>query len=836
MFPTWIAYAEPHIIDEAIRLDMIKLNAYFNQEGITIAFLPTQLCEQFMSMDNHSLRYLLTGGDKLKQVKPVPYKLVNNYGPTENTVVATSGIINPDQGTLPIGTAIANTRFYIMGSLYDLSPPDVPGELVIAGKGLARGYWNLPEETNKRFVPDPFYPGERMYRTGDLVKWTEDGELIYLGRKDHQVNIRGFRIELSEIEARLLELNSVKEAVVTTVKDTSEQDALAAYVITENETEDLKESLKRTLPDYMVPSWIIKLDQLPMTANGKVDLKALPAPDMEANQTAYEAPRDEVETLLCGIWEDVLGVSQVGIHDHFFFLGGDSIKGIQMASRLTQAGWKLDMKLLFQYPTIAELRPYIEEADQMTADQSPVEGEVIFTPIQRWFFERNFTSQHHWNQSVMLHALNGLDEAIVQQVLEQLMIHHDALRMVYQLEEGRMIQRHRRIEENMVAVDVMEVQGELSRQIQQVEKLANEVQASISLAEGPLVKPVIFRTDQGDHLLLAVHHLVIDGVSWRIFLEDFMALYEQSKRGEDLTLPEKTHSFQEYAQKLTEYAMSDELLSERAYWKKVLAHSVTPLQKDHVTEDQRMLHTQTIRFTLSKEETRSLLTDVHEAYQTDINDILLTALGLSMKEWTGEERHFIHLEGHGREEILPGVDVSRTIGWFTSMYPVLLDMSHADDLSYQIKHLKEELRHIPNKGIGYGILKYLTPDKMKDDISFDVTPDISFNYLGQFDEQIGGELSRSTWHPGQSLSPESEKPHALDIVGFVEQAMLHVTISYHHLEFEEGTMEQFKNLLEKNVKALISHCVSQEETQMTPSDVGDEDLTMDELEKLMDIF
>ncbi|MER3125338.1 amino acid adenylation domain-containing protein [Bacillus pumilus] len=836
MFPTWIAGAELHIIEEAIRLDMIKLNAYFNDENITVAFLPTQLCEQFMSMDNHSLRYLLTGGDRLKQVKPVPYKLVNNYGPTENTVVATSGIIEPDQGTLPIGTAIANTRFYIMGSLYDLSPPGVPGELVIAGKGLARGYWNLPEETNKRFILDPFYPGERMYRTGDLVKWTSDGELIYLGRKDHQVNIRGFRIELSEIEAQLLALSEVKEAVVTTVKDASDQDALAAYVTTENETEDLKESLKRTLPDYMVPSWIIKLDQLPMTANGKVDLKALPAPDMESSQTAYEAPRDEVEKLLCGIWEDVLGVSQVGIHDHFFFLGGDSIKGIQMASRLTQAGWKLDMKLLFQYPTIAELRPYIEEADQLTADQSPVEGEVILTPIQRWFFERNFTSQHHWNQSVMLHAPNGLDEAIVQQVLEQLMTHHDALRMVYPLEEGRIIQRHQGVKENKVAVDVMEVQGELSQQIQQVEKLANEVQASISLAKGPLVKPAIFRTDQGDHLLLAVHHLVIDGVSWRIFLEDFMALYEQAKRGEVLTLPEKTHSFQEYAQKLTEYAMSDELLSERAYWKKVLAHSVAPLQKDHVTDDQRMLHTETIRFTLTEEETRSLLTDVHEAYQTEINDILLTALGLSMKEWTGETRHFIHLEGHGREDILPGVNVSRTIGWFTSMYPVLLDMSHAGDLSYQIKHLKEEIRHIPNKGIGYGIFKYLTPDKMKDGISFELAPDISFNYLGQFDEQVGGELSRSTWHAGQSLSPEAEKPHALDIVGFVEQAMLHVTISYHQLEFEERTMEQFKDLLEKNVKVLISHCLSQEETQMTPSDVGDEDLTMDELEKLMDIF
>ncbi|WP_353853829.1 amino acid adenylation domain-containing protein [Bacillus sp. Bos-x628] len=837
MFPTWISGAELHIIDEAIRLDIVKLNTYFNEEGITIAFLPTQLCEQFMTLENDSLRYLLTGGDKLKQVKPVRYTLVNNYGPTENTVVATSGIIEPNQGTLPIGTAIANTRFYIMSSLYDLSPPGVPGELIVAGKGLARGYWHLPEETDQRFVADPFYPGERMYRTGDLVKWTEDGELIYIGRKDHQVKIRGFRIELSEIEAHLLALDSVKEAVVTTVQNAGGQTALAAYVVTDEETSTLQESLKRTLPEYMMPSWIMRLDQLPVTVNGKVDHKALPDPDMEANQTAYEAPRDELETLLCDIWADVLGVNRVGIHDHFFFLGGDSIKGIQMASRLTQKGWKLDMKLLFQHPTIAEIRPYLEEADLMTADQSPVEGEVILTPIQRWFFERKFSNQHHWNQSIMLHAPNGLDEAVTRQVLQQLIVHHDALRLVYTFTDGSIVQRHRGLQENEVTVKVMEVHGEQSQQMQQVEELANEVQASISLTEGPLVKSAIFRTEQGDHLFIAVHHLVIDGVSWRIFLEDFMVLYEQSKRGETFTLPNKTHSFKEYAQHLTEYALSDELLEEITYWKKVLAHPVKPLQKDHVTTDQRMLHAQTINFTLSQDETQHLLTDVHEAYHTDVNDILLTALGLSMKEWTGEDKHFIHLEGHGREEIFPKLNLSRTIGWFTSMYPVLLDMSYADDLSYQIKHLKEELRHIPNKGVGYGILKYLTPDKMKGDIPFDVTPEVSFNYLGQFDEQIGGgELKRSSWNAGQSLSPESEKPHALDIVGFIEQGVLSVTIAYHKLEFEEGTMERFKDLLETNVKSLISHCVSQDETQITPSDVGDDDLTIDELEKLMDIF
>ncbi|MEC2356016.1 amino acid adenylation domain-containing protein, partial [Bacillus velezensis] len=410
MFPTWTIGAELHVIDEAIRLDITRLNHYFEEHGVTITFLPTQLAEQFMELENTSLRMLLVGGDKLKRAVKQPYTIVNNYGPTENTVVATSGVINPEEGSLSIGRAIANTRVYILGDGDQVQPEGIAGELCVAGRGLARGYLNREEETAKRFTADPFVPGERMYRTGDLVKWNAQCGIEYIGRIDQQVKVRGYRIELSEIEVRLAQLADVHDAAVTAVEDKAGNTALCAYVAPQqDDIEALKSALKDTLPDYMVPAFWVEMDELPVTANGKIDKKALPAPDIEAGSAAYKAPETEMETLLSDIWQEVLGLDQIGVSDNFFTLGGDSIKGIQMASRLNQHGYKLEMKDLFQHPTIEELVSYVERTEGKQADQGPVEGEAALTPIQRWFFERNFTDKHHWNQSVMLHAKDGFD-------------------------------------------------------------------------------------------------------------------------------------------------------------------------------------------------------------------------------------------------------------------------------------------------------------------------------------------------------------------------------------------------------------------------------------------
>ncbi|MGE6631994.1 condensation domain-containing protein, partial [Bacillus sp. NPDC077027] len=702
------------------------------------------------------------------------------------------------------------------------------------GRGLARGYWNLKEETDRQFVSDPFHPGERMYRTGDLVKWTEDGELIYLGRIDHQVKIRGFRIELSEIEAQLMALDSVKEAAVTTTFDAHGQAALAAYVVSNEASEALKEALKRTLPAYMVPSFMIQLEALPVTANGKVDKKALPAPDVEASKTTYEAPRDEMESLLCDIWADVLGLEQVGIHDNFFFLGGDSIKGIQMASRLTQNGWKLEMKQLFQYPTIADIRPYIEVADVAIADQSPVEGEVILTPIQRWFFERKFTNQHHWNLSMMLHAPNGFDPDVTKKVIQKLVEHHDALRMVYRQENEELVQFNLRTLEDQVSIVSYDMKEEQDVRTA-ISQYANELQRQLCLEKGQLMKVARFETFDGDHLLIVTHHLVIDGVSCRILLEDFVTLYKQVEQGHDMILPQKTHSFKEWADALALYAQSKQLKSQQAYWEAIEQVQIEALPVDFEAKMKTIAQTQAVQFVLTEDQTQHLLTDIHHPYTTEINDILLCALGLAIGKWAKRDRILVQLEGHGRENILSGLDVSRTIGWFTSMYPIVLNTEQNEDLSEAIKATKEMLRRVPDKGVGYGILRYMT-ETPETDKSY-MQSEISFNYLGQIDNDVTTDFfGPSSFDMGRQASSESEALYKLNFSGLVKQNQFILSCSYSQVEYEEETIRQLMNLIKEELLALTKHCLAQKERAFTPSDFSAGDLEMEEMSDIFDML
>ncbi|BDB91598.1 hypothetical protein BSG8_03500 [Bacillus subtilis subsp. natto] len=563
-----------------------------------------------------------------------------------------------------------------------------------------------------------------------------------------------------------------------------------------------------------------------------------PEPDIEAGSGEYKAPTTDMEELLAGIWQDVLGMSEVGVTDNFFSLGGDSIKGIQMASRLNQHGWKLEMKDLFQHPTIEELTQYVERAEGKQADQGPVEGEVILTPIQRWFFEKNFTNKHHWNQSVMLHAKKGFGPERVEKTLQALIEHHDALRMVYREGQEDVIQYNRGLEAASAQLEVIQIEGQAADYEDRIEREAERLQSSIDLQEGGLLKAGLFQAEDGDHLLLAIHHLVVDGVSWRILLEDFAAVYTQLEQGNEPVLPQKTHSFAEYAERLQDFANSKAFLKEKEYWRQLEEQAVAAkLPKDRESGDQRMKHTKTIEFSLTAEETEQLTTKVHEAYHTEMNDILLTAFGLAMKEWTGQDRVNVHLEGHGREEIIEDLTISRTVGWFTSMYPMVLDMKHADDLGYQLKQMKEDIRHVPNKGVGYGILRYLTAPEHKEDVAFSIQPDVSFNYLGQFDEMSdAGLFTRSELPSGQSLSPETEKPNALDVVGYIENGKLTMSLAYHSLEFHEKTVQTFSDSFKAHLLRIIEHCLSQDGTELTPSDLGDDDLTLDELDKLMEIF
>ncbi|WP_428830276.1 amino acid adenylation domain-containing protein [Bacillus subtilis] len=696
-----------------------------------------------------------------------------------------------------------------------------------------RGYLNREDETAKRFVADPFVPGERMYRTGDLVKWTGGG-IEYIGRIDQQVKVRGYRIELSEIEVQLAQLSEVQDAAVTAVKDKGGNTAIAAYVTPESaDIEALKSALKETLPDYMIPAFWVTLDELPVTANGKVDRKALPEPDIEAGSGEYKAPTTDMEELLAGIWQDVLGMSEVGVTDNFFSLGGDSIKGIQMASRLNQHGWKLEMKDLFQHPTIEALTQYVERAEGKQADQGPVEGEVILTPIQRWFFEKNFTNKHHWNQSVMLHAKKGFDPERVEKTLQALIEHHDALRMVFREENGDIVQAYQPIGESEVSFEIVDLYGSDEEMLRsQIKILANKLQSSLDLQNGPLLKAEQYRTEAGDHLLIAVHHLVVDGVSWRILLEDFASGYMQAEKEESLVFPQKTNSFKDWAEELAAFSQSAHLLQQAIYWSQIAAEQVSPLPKDCKTEQRIVKDTSSVLCELTEEDTKHLLTDVHQPYGTEINDILLSALGLTMKEWTKGAKIGINLEGHGREDIIPNVNISRTVGWFTAQYPVVLDISDAD-ASAVIKTVKENLRRIPDKGVGYGILRYFT--ETAETKGF--TPEISFNYLGQFDSEVKTDFFEpSAFDMGRQVSGESEALYALSFSGMIRNGRFVLSCSYNEKEFERATIEERMERFKENLLMLIRHCTEKEDKEFTPSDFSAEDLEMDEMGDIFDML
>ncbi|MGX9974916.1 condensation domain-containing protein, partial [Bacillus subtilis] len=521
------------------------------------------------------------------------------------------------------------------------------------------------------------------------------------------------------------------------------------------------------------------------------------------------------------------------VTDNFFSLGGDSIKGIQMASRLNQHGWKLEMKDLFQHPTIEALTQYVERAEGKQADQGPVEGEVILTPIQRWFFEKNFTNKHHWNQSVMLHAKKGFDPERVEKTLQALIEHHDALRMVFREENGDIVQAYQPIGESEVSFEIVDLYGSDEEMLRsQIKILANKLQSSLDLQNGPLLKAEQYRTEAGDHLLIAVHHLVVDGVSWRILLEDFASGYMQAEKEESLVFPQKTNSFKDWAEELAAFSQSAHLLQQAIYWSQIAAEQVSPLPKDCKTEQRIVKDTSSVLCELTEEDTKHLLTDVHQPYGTEINDILLSALGLTMKEWTKGAKIGINLEGHGREDIIPNVNISRTVGWFTAQYPVVLDISDAD-ASAVIKTVKENLRRIPDKGVGYGILRYFT--ETAETKGF--TPEISFNYLGQFDSEVKTDFFEpSAFDMGRQVSGESEALYALSFSGMIRNGRFVLSCSYNEKEFERATIEERMERFKENLLMLIRHCTEKEDKEFTPSDFSAEDLEMDEMGDIFDML
>jgi iturin family lipopeptide synthetase A len=799
----------------------------------------------------NSLRLIVLGGEKINVSDIETYHdqypdtvIVNHYGPTEATIGCIAAPVDFNrvqqyEQQPELGRPISNAKVYIVDRYGKLQPVGVPGELVIAGAGISRGYLNNPSLTNEKFIPNPFGCEGKMYRTGDIAKWTVDGSIQFIGRADHQVKIRGYRVECSEIEQRLLRHRDIQETVVI-AKEEGSVPYLVAYIVSDLllDSVGVKQWISSALPEYMVPTYVIFIDQMPLNSNEKIDLRALPEPQRTGtDELPYVLPTNEVESVLIQVWGEVLGIQQIGTDQNFFELGGDSIKALQISSRLLRYGLKMEVRHLFQQPRIQQLSKYVQLV-KVKSDQGLVTGPVELTPIQRRLFELKWETLQHYNHAVLLLNRDRFDEDGLRVTLTTLVEHHDALRMKFNRDGNTVLQFNRGLEEpgyELIVIDYMEEEVEVEVSIS-MERQAAEIQASMAIGEGPLLKAGLFRTAKGDYLLLVIHHLVVDGVSWRFILEDLESVYAQFIRQETIRLPDKTDSYQRWSEQLVQYANSKQIWEQIPYWQRCEQTVVRTLPKDQIINIRTAKGNVKATMKLDSGATHKLLNEVNQTYNTEVNDILLSALLLTLQDWIGGDQHIaVHLEGHGREELMEKVDLSRTVGWFTTIYPILLNLSYALDMSHCIKTVKDELRRVPYKGTGYEILRSITSLNSQTEmpLEFNLQPEIIFNYLGQFDQLFQSDnLQISQLGTGPEIGSSMEKRYALEFNGMIIQGELVMEIHYNINEYRQETVERLASSYIHQLLEIIQHCIEKETTEKTPTDFHYSKLSQQQLDKI----
>ncbi|WP_194791292.1 amino acid adenylation domain-containing protein [Pseudomonas sp. UFMG81] len=791
-----------------------------------------------------ALRTVIFGGEALDVADLRPWfdafgdrqpQLVNMYGITETTVhVSYRPLSRADldaSNSSPLGAPIGDLSWYVLDSRLNPVAKGCVGELYVGGAGSARGYHQRPDLTATRFIADPFspQPGARLYRTGDLARYSADGSLEYIGRIDHQVKIRGFRIELGEIQRCLQNHPQVAQALVL-VDESGPSKQLVGYLVAKAGVEaggstfrqGLRDYLRSELPDYMVPAHLMALDAWPLTSNGKLDRKALPKPDASLSRGAWVAPQDALQAELVALWEEVLKRQPISIDDNFFELGGDSIISIQLVSRARQAGIRFSAKDLFQHQTVQSLARVAQRSEVLAQDLGPVVGEAPLTPIQHWFFEQPVAHRAHWNQSVLLDLRSPIDPLHLRGALASVLRQHDALRLRFTEQAGQWQQHHAAEGAEQAVLHLATASDET-----ELLALCNQAQASLDLSAGPLLRALLVDlADGGQRLLLVVHHLVVDGVSWRVLLEDLQQAARQLAAGQQPNLPAKTCAYQHWAQRLQQYATSPALLAEAGYWQ-AQYEGVEPGLPGQAEQGATAGEVRAVETRLDAEATRQLLQQAPAAYRTQVNDLLLTALAQVICAWTGQASTLVQLEGHGREELFDEIDLSRTVGWFTSIFPVKL--TPASDAAGSIKGIKEQLRAVPNKGIGFAILRYLADAGLNGLPA----PAITFNYMGQFDASFDAQAA---WQPARESGGDEQAPggsvlDGLSINGQVYDGELCLSWSFAAQHFTEAQVQALADAYGQALRALVAHCLASE-GGLTPADVPLAQLQQPQLDAL----
>lgn len=838
-------------------------------------------------------KQLILGGDaapwelieRIQRYSP-DCQIFNHYGPTEATVGTLTYRVaaQSDTDSVPLGRPLPNTQIYLLDSRLQPVPVGVPGELYIGGAGVARGYWQQLELTAERFIHDPFHssPEARLYKTGDLAHYRPDGNLVFLGRADEQVKIRGYRVELGEIAAVLAEHPAIREGMAIARPDARGNVQLVAFALTQPgqsiTPEAIQAFLQTRLPEYGVPAQVIPLAAFPLTPNGKVDRQGLlNLAERQPNSTHLTVePRTPTESKLAQVWATVLNLPQVGIQDNFFALGGDSILSIQVVAKAQQAGLKLTPKQLFQHQTIAELARVVEAIAPIQTSAECVTGTLPLTPIQHRFFEQVQTNPHHWNQAVLLELNQPLNQALLEQAVYHLLSHHDALRLRFEQTETGWQQAYVDLKDGredgfdppsppfprgelsgslpsqggfrgistLLSEDAVPVErvdlAQISPAKRQsvIETKSANWQTRLHLTQGPLMRVVWFDSGEisSSRLLLIVHHLVIDGVSWRILLDDLQTAYQQLQQGQSVTLPPKTASFQQWADQLQEDAQSASVRQEFQHWQQLKKRAIAPLPCDFSGGQNLVSTADTVLRSLSTSETDALLHQVPAAYPIQVQELLLTALVQTVTDWMGTSSLLIDLEGHGRNSYSDSLDLSRTVGWFTAIFPAYLDLGDATSPGTALMRVKDQFRQIPNHGLSYGLLRYLTADaELQQPMRSLPSAEIIFNYLGQFDSVLAevalGQLASES--SGQTRAPENLRPYLLELNSWVSGRQLHLEWTYSTARHHRSTIENLAQQMLTALRSLLEHCLSGADPGYTASDFPQARLNQTDLNKLL---
>lgn len=830
-----------HIIDNDTRKDIDLLDQYISNNNIDLTVLSPVVLEKNKFK---RLKLLLLGGDKinrsiLNNMLENNIQVYNLYGPTEASIMSHAHKCSLNEESNNIGLPISNFKAYVLDKNLKPLPIGSEGELYLGGNYIARGYLNNEELTSGKFIKNPFQnkiekeqnKNTKFYKTGDTVRWLPNGELEYIARTDFQVKIRGYRIEISEIENTLTLNNKIKQAVVLAKNRidsqniNSENKYLALYYIPNHENEIKEEEivsfLQEYLPDYMIPQFIIPIKEFPLNSSGKIDKSKLPNPESNI-LTNYISPRDEIESQVCEVWSEVLGIeyNKISMNEHFLRLGGDSIISIQIVSKLRQKmGINISVKDIFLYKNIDNLCKYIRlnknsiyKDHTIYSETGTLSGEVSLLPNQQWFFNNNFPKQGHWNQSFIT-KIPIIEKTNFIRIVSELRKRHDAFSLRFKKDNGKYIQFYspEPLHGDIKFLDINSL-GLSEGTIEFNEKLNQiftEWQSHFCLEKGPLscFGYIYGYKDNTARLFISLHHLIVDTASFKILIDELKCLSENQN------LSQKSSSYRQWGNAIKEYANQNK--SEKDYWDNILKRYRyfnenfnffnNFIEKNGITNHEE--------FNLSIDETKNLLEKCNKIFNTQINDILIASFSSALAKISNQSSQFLVLEGHGREEISKNINITKTLGWFTTMFPVQIDVNN--DIQKNIINTKEYLRNIPKNGIGFSFICGYKKELM---------PKISFNYFGIFknEENDLQDTSKGVWNivnenSGCSIHPENQDENYLDIKCEIRSEILFIRINS---KLNKNITLQLKNNFKLELIRYIEFILNQRRSFLTRSDIN----------------